>query len=246
MAIQRLVFCFASLVVLTASPAHCAPQGFMTNFGWPGQPDYTPRLPAQAFMPTETVPNPAPAMPSLWSPPAVAEPTIRQTDVAVQPPKLHKQFPVPQSRLANGSANRLSKQQTKINVEQVTTEKPVSDNNTEVRKPINAVESAVVPEEKPQLPKLATKLTPEEETDDQRLLEFIPAGVAALGAALGREGCRLKAACLAGGLIPSSIQGRDMMLLAAETLVPTEWKEVFQAAKSSMIERQDCSSFTCF
>ncbi|KAI9551614.1 hypothetical protein GHT06_021947 [Daphnia sinensis] len=242
MAIQKLVFCFASLMVL--SPVYCAPQGFI-NFGWPAQPDYTPRLPAQAFTPTETVTNPAPPM-GLWSPPvpAVAEPPNRQT--AVQRPKLHKQFPVPQSRLSNGSVSRLAKQQTEINVENVTTEKPVSEDNTDLRKPINAVESAVVPEDKLQLPKVAIRQTLQEELDDQRMLEFIPAGVAALGAALGRDGCRLKAACLAGRLIPSSLQGRDMMLLAAETLVPAEWKEVLQAAKSSMIERRDCSSFTCF
>ncbi|KZS12912.1 Uncharacterized protein APZ42_022165 [Daphnia magna] len=247
MAIHKLVFCLASLIVLNVSPACCAPQGFM-NFGWPAQQDYNQRLPAQAFTPTETAPIPAPAMAGLWSPPVpeVAEPLNRQTVTAVQPPKLHKKFPVPQSRLSNGSASRLSKQQTKINVEKATTEKPVSDDDTDLSKPINAVESAALPEEKLQLQKVATKLTPKEEKDDQRLLEFIPAGVAALGAALGREGCRLKAACLAGGLIPSSIQGRDMMLLAAETLVPAEWKEVFQAAKSSMIERRDCSSFTCF
>lgn len=75
----------------------------------------------------------------------------------------------------------------------------------------------MLPEEKIQLPKVPPKVAPREklvkETDEQRLMEFIPAGVAAFGAALGRDGCRLKAACLAGTLIPSSLQGRDMMLL---------------------------------
>lgn len=113
MAIHKLVFCLASLIVLNVSPACCAPQGFM-NFGWPAQQDYNQRLPAQAFTPTETAPIPAPAMAGLWSPPVpeVAEPLNRQTVTVVQPPKLHKKFPVPQSRLSNGSASRLSKQQT--------------------------------------------------------------------------------------------------------------------------------------
>jgi hypothetical protein len=48
---------------------------------------------------------------------------------------------------------------------------------------------------------------------EQNLREFIPAGVAALGAVLGRTGCDLKAACLAGRLVPSSIHGQAMMLL---------------------------------
>ena len=41
---------------------------------------------------------------------------------------------------------------------------------------------------------------------------IITAGVALLGAALGRQGCDLKAACLAGTFIPE-IQGREMVVL---------------------------------
>jgi hypothetical protein len=44
-------------------------------------------------------------------------------------------------------------------------------------------------------------------------MDFIPAGVAALGAVLGRDGCYLKAACLAGRLVPASLHGQGMMLL---------------------------------
>jgi hypothetical protein len=48
---------------------------------------------------------------------------------------------------------------------------------------------------------------------EQNLMDFIPAGVAALGAVLGRDGCYLKAACLAGRLVPASLHGQGMMLL---------------------------------
>jgi len=74
---------------------------------------------------------------------------------------------------------------------------------------------------------------------------IITAGVALLGAALGRQGCDLKAACLAGTFIPE-IQGREMVVLVAEALVPPEWKEAYNAAKVSIVQRQDCSRFSCF
>lgn len=113
MAIQKLVLCLTSLFVLYASRAYCAPQGF-TNFGWPAQQDYIPRLPAQAFTPTETESNPAPGMPGLWSPPvpAVAAPATRQTGMAVQPRKLHKQSSLSESRLLKGAASRLANPET--------------------------------------------------------------------------------------------------------------------------------------
>lgn len=41
---------------------------------------------------------------------------------------------------------------------------------------------------------------------------FITTGVAVLGATLGRDGCDLKAACLAGTLIPS-LHGKEMIML---------------------------------
>lgn len=51
------------------------------------------------------------------------------------------------------------------------------------------------------------------EHGEQNLMDFIPAGVAALGAVLGRDGCYMKAACLAGRLVPASLRGQGMMLL---------------------------------
>lgn len=42
--------------------------------------------------------------------------------------------------------------------------------------------------------------------------QLIRTGVALLGAALGREGCDLKAACLAAAMLPP-MQGRDVIVL---------------------------------
>jgi len=74
---------------------------------------------------------------------------------------------------------------------------------------------------------------------------YIATGVALLGAALGRRECDLKAACLAGFLFPA-IQGRDIAMVALEPLIPDDWKEIYLAAKSSMIQGQNCSQFNCF
>ena len=41
--------------------------------------------------------------------------------------------------------------------------------------------------------------------------KLVPAGIAVLGAAMGNDGCYLKAACLAGSLVPA-IQGREMFV----------------------------------
>lgn len=40
---------------------------------------------------------------------------------------------------------------------------------------------------------------------------LVPTGVALFGAVLGRDGCELKAACLAGSLVPS-VQGRELFV----------------------------------
>ncbi len=89
---------------------------------------------------------------------------------------------------------------------------------TELSQPIDAVKTASTTAAVPRVvvttiptPTAANAVT--ELFSEQNLMDFIPAGVAALGAALGRDGCYLKAACLAGRLVPASLHGQGMMLL---------------------------------
>lgn len=56
---------------------------------------------------------------------------------------------------------------------------------------------------------LKTTPTPKAGILSQEAAQFVTAGMVALGGVLGFDGCYLKAACLAGTLIPN-IQGRDL------------------------------------
>lgn len=102
MAIDRKLFlCLASMVILTASPAYCAPQNW--NFGWPTQPESIPRLPAaNVFIP----PNP------FSLPTVTALPQRNVAMPAVQPrTTLQKQDMVPESRLFSGPASNVQQPQ---------------------------------------------------------------------------------------------------------------------------------------
>lgn len=91
-------------------------------------------------------------------------------------------------------------------MDDVTTPTPVAENTT-------SSSTVQVP-----LKNMSVKTTQASSSGSTSLLgsettQLFSAGVAVLGGVLGREGCYLKAACLAGTLVPSSsLQGRDMMV----------------------------------
>jgi hypothetical protein len=98
MAIAKLLLCLTSLVILTASPAFCAPQ--LWNFGWPAQPESISRLPAKPFMPTEA------------TLPAITAGPQRNVVMAAQPRTLQTQDIVPESRLFSGTTTGVPKPQS--------------------------------------------------------------------------------------------------------------------------------------
>ena len=111
MTIAKLFLCLTSLVILTASPAFCAPQ--LWNFGWPAQPESIPRVPAKPFMPTEAFPNkPLPFLPSPFSLPAITAGPQRNVVMAAQPRTLQTQDIVPESRLFSRTTTHVPKPQS--------------------------------------------------------------------------------------------------------------------------------------
>ena len=111
MTIAKLFLCLTSLVILTASPAFCAPQ--LWNFGWPAQPESIPRGPAKPFMQTEAFPNkPLPFLPSPFSLPAITAAPQRNVVMAAQPRTLQTQDIVPESRLFSRTTTHVPKPQS--------------------------------------------------------------------------------------------------------------------------------------
>lgn len=97
MAIERLVFCLTSLVILTTRMTSTLPQGMMSNFGWPVQQEFVQRLPTPTFMSNEQAVSPALSLPSSFqtTPEVPAAPKKQVATLAPQR-KLFKQ-PVSES-----------------------------------------------------------------------------------------------------------------------------------------------------